>query len=609
MTVVFSILVYLLTVGAYHNAPPHPAGIEAGVATPIERAKELLNNGRFSESIQILSLYRPSAEELSSYHYILATAFKRLNRWQDYMDHLRLSYIYSRKEDQPGLLIERAEAFMERGYYSEASLVFKIFLKNSHPDEEMKRAYIGLGESLYRLGLFEEAINRFRAGGDDPRALYGTAMALQAAGRTEEAAEAFTRAMLRDKDYLKRSEEAIYRLGENLIMLKKVEEARQYLRLIKDRRLRPKADLLIATASIQDKRYDEALRYLNNSLLNGDRDTKRKALMLMAEAYEARGMKKEAEERLLQIRYHYPYGKVYDKALIKLARLYREEKRSEEAIPILKELVFRRSPDRDALQEFEAIIMDASEKDQGRLLALWNSIGHWLLDPSRSERLIMVARALRGSGSPFIKLTSWLSKNGPSNIQSETGILLADFYADMGEPDRAEEFMKKIRKGGDDFYRVRAKVSLLRSNTGGAINAIISIREIKRDDLKLISEVMSCIENTNKGEPKGLNKLLAHYKKALVKGDMHDHIRFADMLYKSGNKEEAISYYEKALAMADVTGASQNEKKVEDLFDDREWAYYRIGKGLEKIRDGRLKRLGEVIAREREINERLKEVL
>jgi tetratricopeptide (TPR) repeat protein len=90
---------------------------------------------------------------------------------------------------------------------------------------------------------------------------------------------------------------------------------------------------------------------------------------------------------------------------------------------------------------------------------------------------------------------------------------------------------------------------------------------------------------------------------------MHDHIRFADMLYKSGNKEEAISYYEKALAMADVTGASQNEKKAGDLLDDREWAYYRIGKGLEKIRDGRLKRLGEVIAREREINERLKEVL
>lgn len=611
MSIVFGILFYILTL-------LYPQIVE-GQKT-LDMANELLNKGKTTESINLLTKYNPSIEELSGYHYTLARAFEKAKKFQDYIEHLRLAYIYSTAEQKPRLLIERAEAYMRIGYYSEASIIFKLFLKNSNStSEEALKAYIGLGEALYNTGRYEESINYFSKAGDSPEALYGKAKSLQASGKTEEASEAFMKALQKDRDFLKSSEETVYRLGENLMMMKRYDEARQYLKIIKDNIIKAKAELLLGIISSEEKKYDEALRYLNsalssgNSLLQENRiifrnvisDIKRRAIYQIARIYIDSGKKKEAVALLLDIRHNYPYGVVYDRAILSLARLYRESGNIDKALPLLKELVFRRSPDRAAIDEFESIILSAAVKDKEGLIKLWNSIGHWLLDPSRSEKLIKVAEALRGTGTPFIKIVTWLKKYGDNNSKEKAGLLLASFYADYNDSVRAEENLKflktKVFSKSDDAYRVRTKVSLLNGNLRDAVNAFLSIRELNSEDINLIASIIDSIKDKNSND---LKRLMDRYERLIDKGSTVDYVRLADLLYSLSHKDNALVYYRKVL--------NEKERSVHDA--DRDWACYRILKSTKErdvipiIKGDSLKKLGTLVSKEIDIDRTIEEV-
>lgn len=611
MAIVLSVLFYFLTL----LYPP----IGVSEQKTLDMAKELLNKGKTTESINLLMKYNPSVEELSGYHYTLARAFEKAKRSQDYIEHLRLAYIYSTEERKPHLLLERAEGYMRTGYYPEAAIVFKLFLKNSNiSPEDAAKAYIGLGEALYNTGLYEESINYFSKGGDSPDALYGRAKSLQAAGKTEEAYEAFMKALLIDKDFLKSSEETIYRFGENLMMMKKFDEAKQYLKLIKDAFIKTKAELLLGIISSEQKRYDEALRYLNSALSSGNlalenrmvfrnliRDIKRRSLYQMARIYIDSGKKKEAEEKLLDIRHNYPYGEVYEKAILSLARIYRESGNIDKTMPLLKELAFRRSPGREVIDEFESIILSAKDRDKEGLIKLWDSIGHWLLDPSRSEKLIKIAEALRGTGTPFVKITTWLKKYGDNNTREKAALLLASFYADYGDPIRAEENLKSLKTKAviksDDVYRVRAKVSLLNGSLKDAINSLLSIREFNSEDIDLIASMIDSVRRKNS---KDLKRLLDRYERLIDKGNMVDYVRLADVLYSLSRKDDALIYYRKII--------DEKKRPVNDA--DRDWASYRIlVNTMEKdvfpiIKGDRLKKLGTLVSREIDIDRTIEEV-
>ncbi|MFN3395586.1 MAG: tetratricopeptide repeat protein [Thermodesulfovibrionales bacterium] len=611
MAIVFSVLFYILTLMC-----PRIGGSE-GQKT-LDMAKELLNKGKTTESINLLMKYNPSVEELSGYHYTLAKAFEKAMRSQDYIEHLRLAYIYSTAEQKPQLLLERAEAYMRTGYFPEATIVFKLLLKNSNiSPQEASKAYIGLGEALYNTGRYEESINYFSKGGDRPDALYGRAKSLQAAGKTEEAYETFMKALLTDKDFLKSSEETLYRLGENLMMVKRYEEAKQYLKLIRDAFIKTKAELLLGIISSEQKRYDEALRYLNSVLNSGNltqgnrlifrnviRDIKRRALYQIAMIYIDLGKKKEAEEKLLDIRLHYPYGECYERAILSLARLYRESGHIDKAMPLLKELAFRRSPGREVIDEFESIILSATENKEG-LIKLWDSIGHWLLEPSRSEKLIKVAEALRGTGAPFVKLITWLKKYGDNNAREKAGLLLASFYADYGDSIRAEESLKSLKtkavSKSDDVYRIRSKVSLLNGNLKDAINSFLSIREFNSEDINLIASMIDSVRHKNSND---LKRLLDRYERLIDKGDTADHVRLADVLYSLSRKDDALLYYRKVI--------SEKKGPVNDA--DRDWASYRIlistkeRDVIQLIKGDRLKRLGTLVSREIDIDRTIEEV-
>lgn len=611
MALVFSVLFYILTLMS-----PRIAGSE-GQKT-LDMARELLNKGKPTESINLLMKYNPPAEELSGYHYTLARAFEKAKRSQDYIEHLRLAYIYSTAEQKPRLLLERAEAYMGIGYYPEAAIVFKLFLKNSNiSPQEATKAYIGLGEALYNIGRYEESINYFSKGGDRPDALYGRAKSLQAAGKTEEAHETFMKALHIDRDFLKSSEEALYRLGENLMMMKKYDEAKQYLKLIKGAFLKTKAELLLGIISSEQKRYEEALRYLNSALSSGNlaqgnrlifrgiSDIKRRALYQMARIYIDLGKKKEAEEKLLDIKTNYPYGEVYERAILSLARLYRESGNIDKAMPILKELAFRRSPGREVIDEFESIILSATEGNKEGLIKLWDSIGHWLLDPSRSEKLIKVAEALRGTGTPFVKITTWLKKYGDNNAMEKAGLLLAAFYADYGDSIKAEENLKSLKtkavSKGDDVRRIRAKVSLLKGNSKDAINSLLSIREFNTEDINLIASIIDSIKYKKSDD---LKRLLDRYEKLIDKGGAVDYVRLADILYTLSRKDDALLYYRKII----------DEKKGPVNDADKDWASYRILTSTKErdviqiIKGDRLKRLGTLVSKEIDINRTIEEV-
>lgn len=578
----------------------------------IERSKELLSKERYAEVINLLSKYKPSVEDLSAYHNALARSYERLKMFNEYIEHLRLAYIYSPKEDRPRLLIERAEAYMRIGYYSEASLMLKIYLKDyvvpsSDSSKDTIRVYIDLGEALYNLGRYDESLHYFSKGGDEVTALYGIAKSLQAAGKIDEADRAFMRAIQQDKDFLKAEnlaiDETLFRLSENSVMMKRFNEARQYLKLIKASRLKAKLELLSGIIALEEKKYDEALRYLTIAFDRGDRNTRRKALYQIAEIYIKKGKNKEAEEKLLELRLNYPYGRVYDDALLRLARLYRESAEVDKAIPLLKELLFRRSPDRRAIDEFESIILAEVDKDKKELVKLWNSVGPWLLEPSRSKTLINVAQALRGSGTSFLRLTKWLIQNGDNMTRERASLLMSTFYIDLGEPAKAREYLRLGRyiKDSDDFYRINAKLSLLNRDIKKSISSILSIKDLKKEDLNLIGEILDLIKDK---DSKNLQRLINQYKRAINKGGIRDVVSFADLLYSRGQKDEALTYYRKAV----------DDSKKESAQSEVDWAAYRINRitkekdVLSMIREERLRKIGDLNSREEKIKDSIREV-
>lgn len=578
----------------------------------IERSKELLSKERYAEVINLLSKYKPSVEDLSAYHNALARSYERLKMFNEYIEHLRLAYIYSPKEDRPRLLIERAEAYMRIGYYSEASLMLKIYLKDyvvpsSDSSKDTIRVYIDLGEALYNLGRYDESLHYFSKGGDEVTALYGIAKSLQAAGKIDEADRAFMRAIQQDKDFLKAEnlaiDETLFRLSENSVMMKRFNEARQYLKLIKASRLKAKLELLSGIIALEEKKYDEALRYLTIAFDRGDRNTRRKALYQIAEIYIKKGKNKEAEEKLLELRLNYPYGRVYDDALLRLARLYRESAEVDKAIPLLKELLFRRSPDRRAIDEFESIILAEVDKDKKELVKLWNSVGPWLLEPSRSKTLINVAQALRGSGTSFLRLTKWLIQNGDNMTRERASLLMSTFYIDLGEPAKAREYLRLGRyiKDSDDFYRINAKLSLLNRDIKKSISSILSIKDLKKEDLNLIGEILDLIKDK---DSKNLQRLINQYKRAINKGGIRNVVSFADLLYSRGQKDEALTYYRKAV----------DDSKKESAQSEVDWAAYRINRitkekdVLSMIREERLRKIGDLNSREEKIKDSIREV-
>lgn len=574
----------------------------------IGKAMELIRLQRPREAIGILSVYKPAVKDIVSYHHTYAKALKASGKDLDSIDHLRLAYLYSPPgEAKELLLLERADAYIGIRFYSEAALWYRIFMRNFPAFRNIGRVQQGLGDALYNLGFFNEAILHYEKAGDSPQALFGKANSLQAKGKTGSAHEIYEKFGRTHRDYILSSPEVMYNAGENFRLAGKIADAKVYLSTIKAPEFKNKANFSLGLIAMDEKAYASAVKYFDMASQSFDIKLKRRALLNLAAAYTKLGKNDEAKNRLIEIKNKYPYGKDYDAALLLLAKFYKNEGKLDAALPIFKELVFRRSPEVNAINEFEAMVLEAKDKNTEEFLELWKLVGHWLLDPSRSEALLKIAKGLRPEGGPFLKLSRWLLKYGTESVKTHTRLELADFYADLGDAATASKYLKEVRIAAknDDMLRINAKIYRLNAENKKAVETILSIRETRQEDIDVLSDMPEGIKN--------IQRAAAFYEKKQGKpdGTAGAYVKLADNFYRIGKKSDALKYYRIAVPVVKADGVV--------ITEDMEWALYRVStlsEGKEAIealknikdRNDRLGRLADARLKEVDISERMKKV-
>ncbi len=555
MTKVLLAFLILFTSSAY--------GVEKTVYHPLEKAKEYIDANKPADAIKVLSAYSPPVDELPLYHQYYARAYELSKRRFDAIAHLRLAYLYSPKGTMKELLlIERAEAYYHMGFYDEAAISFRIALRQFPGSDSANRAYLGLGDSLYKLGDYSESKAFYEKAGTSSRALTGIANALNAMGRYHDAYFLYQEIIIKERGYLQSSQETLYRIGENFMENGEFSNAKFYLMSVTDRSLKYKAAFLLGRIALQESQTNDAVKYFNQALLSPERYIKRLALLSIADVYIKLGKQGEAKSRLLEVRNKYPYGKAYDKALLTLFRLYKKEGNAHEAGAIIKELVLRRFPEPEALDEFESMVLEAKEQNKHEFLRLWRAGGYSLLDPGRSDTLLKIAAGLRDSGKPFLDLCTWLSQYGMGDSAVQSRLFLADIYADLGDVGNASRHLQKIKGASDEITRIKAKVIYTNKDYPRALEAILSIKDIRPEDILLLSHLSQLIPDNRRA--------LDFYERGLIVSDSYPrtYVRFADILYDGGRKTEALQYYKTAVLL--------HQKGKELARSELEWSLYRI---------------------------------
>ncbi len=578
---------------------------------PLTEVAALLEANRTAEALKILSAYRPSPDSLSEYHFVYAKALNQSGSLHDSIEHLRLAGLYSPlSEIKARILFERADVYMKMGYYPEASVCFRIFMREFQSSSLYQAAGTGLADSLFRMGRFHEALELYEKAGNETRVRFRRANTLQAMGRIEEAYSLYSSLLGRDRGYPDASDETAYFIGENFRQKGKLQDARFYFALVKDPVMKSRADLGMGRIDLQEKNLESALQFFRSAAASPDWRVRRSALLGLAEMHMNSGRTEEAEAGLIEIRKNYPYGKEYDDAIFMLAGLYKKQGDVRKGLPLLKELVFRRSPDRRALDEFEAMVLDAGEKDADTFRQLWESVGTWLLDPSRHKALRKIAHGLQHDPGEFVKIHTYLSKYGPQETKADSLLALAGFYAETGDAAASSDYLRRVTEKAmkEDIFRIRARLSLLNGEYDKAIDMLSAVKKSTQEDVLLLAEIVGAGRST----PKGIRML----EKVLEanEGPPSACVTLADKLYEAGRKADAVKYYSRAVSGSEGTEPAGINTR------DREWAIYRLsvlqdGEGakesLAKIAKNRgmFGSLAEIRAKEQGISERIRNVL
>lgn len=537
---------------------------------PIGQAHVLIKSNRPAEAISILASFWPNASELSPYHAAYAEALEQTGAYREAVEHYRLAYIYAgsieMKEDQ---LFKRCGAYEKAGYYSETALCLKVFLKTFPASQRREHAHLSLADAKMKLGEYADALRSYKQAGTSIKAAYGRANALHAMGMYKDAHELYLALAAKDRGYINSSDETKLFIGENFRIMGKRADAKIYLNSVHDPILKQKAGLDLGIIAADEKKYEEALAHFSAASQSADRVTKRRAILNTANVLLETGRLKEAEERLKEIRNSEPFGKEFDEALILLARVYRGMERFEEASVVLREGLFRSGPNTVALDELEALIAAALEKNKDAFLKIWASEGQWLYDPGRTKTLVEIARAL--SGKPFLDLCKWLVKYGGPDAKAEAHLLFAEFYARIGAYDLAAGHLSlaKSKKKEDAYIRVRAKTLLGMGKQIEAAEALMAIIAPREEDMLLL---LSCAESV-----RDLTAMIRFLKNGLAKipGTVRLYTRVADFFYETGDYEDAMRYYEAAASAGPGVAGSDAR--------DLEWARYRFAAMAGKV--------------------------
>jgi len=526
--------------------------------------------------ISELSTSKPSdAESLAVYHFIYGEALSSIKRYLEAIEQLRLAYIYSSNEKLKELsLIRRAEAYAKLGFIYEAKNNYFVFIKDYPSSKYLAKAHLGMANSLSEIGYFTEAVEHYRMAGNHPEVLFNMANALQKLEKVDEARKAYENAMHVDRTYPDRSPETYYLIGENLRMSGKPAEAKKILSTINSGPFRDSASISLGLISMEEMNNEEAVKHFQSVAFTRNIKVKVKALFNLSLAFLKSGKLKESISSLEEVRKNYPDSSMYNEALLILSRLYRHEGRIRESVSLLKELVYGNSPPKEAFSEIETILLEASGKTgpgaEGdlRFTDLWREVGQWMLDESRGDFLLKMAKSLKPEGKPFLQLCSWLAENTSGNVRLAAALDLADYYAGLEDMQLAEKYFTvvketsrelKVKQSNDSVLRLEARIDQGNKNTELALKNIMSIKEFDERDFKLLGKIITDLKQSGSDNMK---QAVAFYEKMINKydGEAEDYIRLADIFYDI-NEDKALKYYRTA-----------NEKDPKD-----EWTIYRIG--------------------------------
>ncbi|MBI5099304.1 MAG: tetratricopeptide repeat protein [Nitrospirae bacterium] len=526
--------------------------------------------------ISELSANKPSdVESLAVYHFIRGEALSEIKRYFEAIEQLRLAYIYASNEKLKEVsLIKRAEAYVKLGFIYEAKNNYFVFIRDYPSSKYLAKAHLGMANSLSEIGYFTEAVEHYRMAGNNPEVMFNMANALQKLEKVDEAHKAYSNAMLVDRNYPERSPETYYLMGENLWMSGKLIEAKKILSTINSGPFRDNASISLGLIAMEESNNDEAIKHFQSVAFTRNIKVKVKALFNLSLAFLKTGKLKESISTLEEVRKNYPDSSMYDEALLVLSRLYKHEGRIKESVALLKELVYGNHPPMEAFGELEAILLEASGKTvpgaegELRFTDLWREVGQWMLDETRGEFLLKMAKSLKPEGKPFLQLCSWLVENTSGNVRQTAALDLADYYAGLEDIRLAEKYFTvvketnrelKAKQSNDSILRIEAKISQGNKNTDLALKNIMAIKEFEKGDFKLLGKTISDLKQSGSNNVKQATAL---YEKMINKydGEAEDYVRLADILYDT-DEESALKYYRTAY-----------EKNPKD-----EWTIYRIG--------------------------------
>lgn len=536
----------------------------AAELTRIEQAREQLKANKPEETIELLSSFNPDTQDFALYHALYAQALVQAKQYYESIEHFRLASLYAHTPaEKERTLIDRAETYRTMSYYAEAAVCYRSFLQQFPQSTFSARAQLGLAESLYHLDRFADSIEAYDKAGDTPQTLAGKANALHNLGKYREANDLYLALLARDKKYVDASQETLYSMGENFRRLGKSLDAKIYFNSIRNPDLQLRAAVGLGIIAMSENKFLSATKLFTEALNSPDRKMHQQALLSLAEAQLKLGNQDEAMARLLELRTRYPYGQIYDSAILLLARLYRGQGKAGDALPLLSELVCRKSPNAEALDELESLVLGLKDKDRNELARIWAVAGHWLLDPNRIPSVVKIARGLRHTGKPYLDICRWLIKNGKEDVKAQGRLLLADFYADMGEAATASQYEKRARKivREDETLRTQARVLFVNGSYPEAADSLMRIQEVSERDLLLLLDTAVSLK-----EPQ---KALAFLETQFAKKEWSATaaVRFADFLYDKGKTQEALKHY------ASVAAKKIDAKQVPP---DVEWACYRV---------------------------------
>jgi len=204
------------------------------------------------------------------------------------------------------------------------------------------------------------------------------------------------------------------------------------------------------------------------------------------------------------------------------------------------------------------------EKDREKFLILWNSVGHWLLDPSRIPSLIRIAEGLKDMGKPYFDVCDWLSKYGSGYARVHSRLVLAGFYAGLDDADRSSLHLKEIKEfdESDELLRINARIFKLRGASREAAESLLSIKQKRVEDLISLAPLLQYTRNPDRA--------FESYGKEIEKRDLSSEVYlvFADTLYDQGRKAQAERFYRRFVSM--------EHKGKGAAADDIAWAFYRI---------------------------------